>query len=293
MRDDGQSGVVGLVIYIDVLIVLNIFVDFLLLKACDAVLRSQTKFWRLIAGSVVGGVASLYILAPEMPVLLELVIRLAISCAVVLVAAGFRRASLFLKRLAVFYGVNFLYAGAMFGIWLAFRPRGMVIQNGVVYFGISPLLLIVSTLSAYGILRLISRFLRAHRGERLCQIRLTCGEHTVSRIALIDTGHGLTDLLTDSAVVIIDRETAEALMGEVTAKELVTANGAPEGLAARYRLIPYQTVGGRGILPAVRCDLLEVTARGITTRHAKPVAAVSEEEFGGNYHAIIDADLIE
>lgn len=282
-----------MVVYIDVLIVLNIFVDFLLLKACDAVLRRQSGLLRSVAAAAVGGVGGLFILAPPLPVLLELLIRLCMSAVIVRIADSEHRVTAFFKRLAVFYGVSFLYAGAMLGIWLVFKPKSMLVRNGVVYFGISPLLLIVSCLSAYCILRLINRLLRCGRGERLCRIRLTCGENSVSRIALADTGHGLTDLLSDSAVVIVDRPTAQALLGEVTAKNLVTAGAPPQQLAARYRLIPYETVGGGGLLPAVRCDLLEISIQGSTIRHAKPVAAVSSRPFRGSYQAIIDAALIQ
>ena len=279
-------------VYLDVLICLNIFVDFLLLKACDAVLRRRASFGREAAASLIGGLSSIYILVPEPNIIVELAARLLISCAVVLTASGFRSPLDFIKRLSVFYGVSFVYAGSMFAIWLIFKPRGMVINNGVVYFGISPLLLIFTAASAYGILRFINRFFISSRREKLCRIKLTFEERSVTLNALADTGHSLADMFSDSAVVIIGQDSARKLLGEQTAGELATV-GAPSGEAAsRFRIIPYSTVGGEGMLPAMRCDLLEIITEKEILEYKRPIAAISREKFFGSYTAIIDADLM-
>ena len=46
------------VIYLDVLVVLNWFIDFLLLSSTSRILRLPFKRWRLVLGALLGGISS-------------------------------------------------------------------------------------------------------------------------------------------------------------------------------------------------------------------------------------------
>ena len=50
-----------MVVYADVLIVVNLIVDYFLLKCSNLILKEKPKLWRIILGSGVGAVFSLYI----------------------------------------------------------------------------------------------------------------------------------------------------------------------------------------------------------------------------------------
>ena len=54
-----------MVVYADILVILNLIVDYFLLSASAAILRIKLPFWRQLAGASVGAVSSLYIFAPE------------------------------------------------------------------------------------------------------------------------------------------------------------------------------------------------------------------------------------
>ncbi len=57
------------VIYLDVLVVLNWFIDFLLLSSTSRILRLPFKRWRLVLGALLGGISSCLIFLPAMPFL--------------------------------------------------------------------------------------------------------------------------------------------------------------------------------------------------------------------------------
>ena len=44
-----------MIIYIDVVIILNIFLDFLLLMSVSVILTRNVRFYRIIIGSIIGG----------------------------------------------------------------------------------------------------------------------------------------------------------------------------------------------------------------------------------------------
>ena len=76
-------------IYIDVLLVLNIYVNFFLIRSASKIMHTPVKNYRCILASVYGSLFSLLILAPEMGVLLNFLIKLAAAFTIVLAAFGF------------------------------------------------------------------------------------------------------------------------------------------------------------------------------------------------------------
>ncbi len=279
-------------IYADVLICLNLFVNFLLLQAVRAITKYRVPLWRQILAAGVGAVCSLYIFAPALPAAVELLVRLGISCLVILCFAGRCPLSHFLRSLAIFYGVSFVYAGLMFALWILFKPAGMSVHNGVVYFAVSPVVLVASTLICYLLLKGINRFFDASHREKLCEIRLFLDDRVERLTALADTGHGLRDTLSDAPVVVVGREAGERLFGRETV--LAAAAGPPSGAyALRYRVIPYRSVGGGGLLPAFRCDKMEIFYRNKIRTVDRPVVALNDQPLGAGYGAILDASLVE
>ena len=50
-----------MVVYADVLFVVNLIVDYFLLKVSLRILKATTKTWRMVVSAVIGGLFSFYI----------------------------------------------------------------------------------------------------------------------------------------------------------------------------------------------------------------------------------------
>lgn len=280
-------------IYVDVLICLNTFVNYFILLITSKINGDRVKTSRQIISALVGALFSLYIFVPRLNAVLDIFIKLIFSAVIVLCNYGFKGLKPFLRRMGVFYGVSFLYAGLMVGLFFTFRPGGMVINNGIVYFDISPIILIVSTLICYLIILVIRKFSRrpASSGGR-CRIEINYKDKSVQANALIDTGHSLTDLFSDSGVVVVDKKIAEDLLSKETCKALTSiGTPPPDELKNRYRLIPYSVIGGKGLLPAFKCDGIQIL-EPVTKQLKDVIIAVSEQPFDADYSAILGPELI-
>ena len=71
----------------------------------------------------------------------------------------------FFKSFVCFLFINILFFGLTLAIWFMFKPKGMFINNGIVYFNISPTILITSTLISYFLIEMTNRFLGKHPCE--------------------------------------------------------------------------------------------------------------------------------
>lgn len=74
------------VVYIDVLFVLNMFVNYFILVTVAKIMRITPSRWRLLCGALLGGLYSLFIFIPDVNVFLSLVAKLAFSVSIVFAA---------------------------------------------------------------------------------------------------------------------------------------------------------------------------------------------------------------
>ena len=78
-----------MVVYADVLVTLNLFVNFFILQFTCRLCKESPRFGRIILSALIGSGFSLYIFLPPTGMLVETVFRLVVSTLIVLLAFGF------------------------------------------------------------------------------------------------------------------------------------------------------------------------------------------------------------
>lgn len=228
-------------IYIDVLISLNLFVNYFILLAVAKFLYLKPKRSRLIFGAFVGAIYSLYIILPEPNVLISLLIKLIMSFTIVSISFGLEKRILS-KPIVCFYLISLSFSGLNFIMWILFKPNGMIVNNGIVYFNISPIVLIISTLVSYFLIELINKFLGRHIcSELFCHVKIKFNNNTSEFDAKLDTGNSLKEPFSNLPVIIVDRNKI---------KEVVPC----EISKTKLRLIPFSNVSDSGFLIGFKPD---------------------------------------
>lgn len=281
-------------VYVDVLIVLNIFVNYFLLSGAALILRQRPKRGRIVLGAFAGGLYSLVIFLPEISAFLSLLLNLAACCVFVLLSFAPKSFRLFLKEFAAFFAVSFVFAGLMLALWFFFRPRGMVWSNAVVYFDIDFKTLVLSTIACYLVLTLLSRLVK-HRApsKALYEVRLMHRGRAVATKALLDTGNALSDGFSDTPVLVGGRRVLQKLFSPALWAFFDGEAAVPDAAGGeRIRLIPVGTVGGEGALRAVVID--EVFLPGPNVRRKNVLLAQSRADFGeGEYEVLLSPQLFD
>lgn len=271
-----------MVVYADILVILNMIVDYLLLSVSGAILKNRPSLVRQLAAAAVGGVSSLYIFAPDYGVFVALFYRAAVCCVMVLCAFGLQRTKRFLRGVGVLLLVTCAYGGIMTAFWSFFRPKGMTVANSVVYFNISPAFLIGASVAAYLLFMLLSAvFSRSAKLAETCEITVTAAGESILMEGIVDTGNSIRDVFGSSEVIIADSESVKALFGGLNPT-------ADEKLKCRYRVMPCSTVSGGGTLDGFRCDSAVISDGERTVRLDKPILAVSKTPLKDDYQAIIN-----
>ena len=136
-------------IYLDVLIVLNIYVNFFLIKATAKFTHTPLKIFRCILSSVIGSLFSLTILLPSGNFLLSLLIKLAAAVIITAITFGIKERKRFFKLIFYFYIINFVFAGAVSFMYITFKPSFMAVNNSYFYVDFSLMSLVIFTAIAY------------------------------------------------------------------------------------------------------------------------------------------------
>lgn len=278
-------------VYADVLIFLNLFVNFFILQVTAKICRDGYRLLRMITAALVGALFSLYIFLPQSFWVIETLFKLAVSAVIVLICFGFDSLKSMFRRIGVFFAASFLYGGLMMAIWAVFRPSNMAINNSVVYIDISPAVLITATLASYFIISLI-RLISARQADlgKRYEIEILLDGQSTRLTALADTGNSLYDSVTDAPVIIIEQSAAKKLMEVVPSVEAVAAGGFSAGKG--FRMIPYSYVGGHGLLPAFKPDEVLVHFDNQSMNIENALVAVSSEALGEDYKAIINPEIL-
>ena len=284
------------VIYIDILLGVNLFINYLLLCAARSISKSRAGKGRMLGGTLLATFYCLVIFLPDLPFFLLTVMKFLFAASIVAVTFGFVGPRIYIKNLLIFFFANFLFGGAMVAVWLMFTPPSMLVTNGVMYINISALYMIITAGVTYLILKLISMQAAKHAPkDDLCKVKISVEGKSSELWALYDTGNRLTDVISGAPVMIAEYGEVEPILPE-DAKLLYSGGGIADALGTsfetRYRVTPYQGFGGGGLLPSFRADFIDVKKSAKEKRLENVVVAVTQQKLSdGEFRAIVGKEI--
>ena len=215
---------------------MNTVVDYLLLLGANTLAGFSGEYKRTAAAAALGGVYGGVCLLPGFAFLGSAVWRCVFLGLMGVIAFGWNRGSL--KRIGIF-------------LLLSLAMGGMVLLLNSDRFG-------VLGLSAMGIWLLcrISFGGRAS-GKEYVPVKIRHGNREIQVLALRDTGNSLKDPVTGESVLVLGTEASERLTGLTRQQLAAPLETMAKGVLPGLRLIPYNAVGGGGMLLALRFE--EVT----------------------------------
>lgn len=260
-----------MVIYADILFVVNFFITYLLLLLTSLLLKRGAKTIRLLIASSLGGLYSLVIFIDGLNFLISAAGKIFVSFIIVLIAFGFIRLWQYIKTILIFYFSNMVLLGIVTAFLLIFKPSGIALSNGIVYFDISAKTLIISSAVAYaiayGVVRIYNRSISK---KEIYKVTIFKNDKSYKLFAFADSGNKLREPFSDYPVIIADSceisEQAE-------------------------RIIPYNTVGGEGMLKAFKPDKVIISGSRESCETDKAYVAMSTVD-SREFSAIINPDLL-
>lgn len=255
------------VIYLDVLVLINLIVNYLLLLTTGQLAGLFPKRLRLAAAALFGAAYAALIFLPSLEFLTLAPIKLIFGAVMVFIAFGTRDIGHFVRLTLLFLAVSFAFGGCVTALYYFFGSQGM--KNGVFYVNIPLKVLLVSVLGAYALTGFLFKGGARHGvvSRDVETVSITFAGKTTTFSLLTDNGNDLSDPATGRPVLLLTRSAAaQVLPSELLFLPLeLTANNAANLLCkvnatcwkTRFRIIPYQALGTEGLLLAFRADQIQ------------------------------------
>lgn len=271
-----------MVVYADVLVILNLYINFLLIKSTALITRRDISAKRCVASALIGAFGALVILLPELPFWITMLVKLALGALITFAAFGKQKPSDFAICALFFLVISFTYAGIMMALWTFAAPFGMVWSNGTAYFDIPIAALALFTAAAYLIVKLARLFSdRRLHCNKLCKVTISANGGEASLSGLCDTGNEACDIFSGKPVLIC--ELSKALLVIPDEIRDYFDGKTPESI----RLIPCSTVTGNALIPVFKAERITVDGK-----EAHALIGVSKNRLGKDIDCIFNPKII-
>lgn len=222
-------------VYLDLVMILNFFIDFILLLTVSIVLKRKVNIKRIILGAFVGGISILFLFFNINSFLL-FIFKLIISILMVIITFKYENIKYTLINILYLYITSIILGGFLYllNIEFSYKHVGIIfINNGLsINFMI---LIIISPAILYIYIR--QNKLLKYTYSNYYDVELIKNNKSYKYIGYMDSGNVLVDSLTNKKVILID-------------KRKILFN------IKEFRLIPYMGVNGMNMIKVVKIDKL-------------------------------------
>lgn len=252
------------VVYLDVLFLLNLVVDYLLLLASARITGEPFSRLRLGGGALLGAVYAAAIFCPHFDWLAHPACKICAGITMVLVAFGTGRR--LLRPILVFFAVSAALGGVILALQLL-ETGGLTLEKGVLYTGFDLRMLLVTVILSYVALSLIFRRAARHGGMKrdLCEAKIMLCGQCITITVLLDTGNTLTDPIRNRPVLVAEGRILEGILPSyIDPGDPVGSLERVQGKtwSGKFSLLPYRAVGVEyGMLLMVRTDYVVMNGR--------------------------------
>lgn len=259
--------------------------------AVSKFLYLHQKRLRILLGASLGSIYSLYIFVPEPDLFFSILVKILMAVSIISVTFGVKWQSFF-RSFICFCFMNFLFSGLNFLMWITFKPKGMVVSNGVVYFNISPLVLVISTIVAYFIIELINKFL----GKHICKdeffnVEIIINTKIISFDAFLDTGNSLKEPFSNLPVILVRKKDLENLIPNFDIEDDNLISDLFKKLNIKFRLIPFFGMSYNGIILGFKPDKTVIkSSSGEVFNKDAYIGICCDENFE---HPLIGPDILD
>lgn len=287
-------------IYIDEIFVMNLLMDGIVLWAVAKLVQRPIIIWRLIAAAIAGALYSVLIFLPDCIWLANGAVKGVCAFLMAFIAFGWVRWQAFIKTVLYLYLVSFVMGGSTIALMYFWGERIVQTWNGValVQVDFNILWLFGGTILALMLVHLLRKSFQRKMEQSLEVVPVTVflRGRSVKLQLMLDSGNCLKDPVNDMPVIVVELRYVRSLFSEEELRYLSTGSADAvlyvPTLSDRIRLLPYQTVGYRGLMLGVRLDSILIHSGDISSQQ-KPlsnvVMALNAQQFGaeGTYQGII------
>lgn len=295
-------------IYLDVVLIENLCMNYIILFATGYLLKIKMNHIRLILSALLGGIYSILAYMEVLEIYSNFILKIILSIVMVYLAYSAKNVKQLSKELIFFYLTSFVFGGCAFALLYFIKPQEILIRNGT-YIGTYPLkVAILGGLLGFTITVIAFRFMkkRITKKDIYSNITIYFNEKNVTLVALLDTGNMLRDPITRMSVIVVEKEILRNILPEIILNNLnkIIGGDVPKEVyedenleyITKFRVIPFSSIGKvNGMLLGFKANKVEIKDDEENKTVKEVIIGIYENKLSkkNQYSALIGLDLIE
>lgn len=116
-------------IYIDIIFLENLFMNYIILFATGTIVKAPTKIIRTFISSTIGSIYAIVSYMSVLEIYSSIFLKITLSIAMVYIAFNGKTLKQFLKQLIIFYLTSFTFGGVAFAFLYFLNPQNISMEN--------------------------------------------------------------------------------------------------------------------------------------------------------------------
>lgn len=295
-----------LTIYVDIVLVENLCMNYIILLATGYIIKLKVNHLRLLCSSAIGAVYAILAYAQIFPLYENIVVKIILSICMVYIAFTPKNIKGIEKELIMFYLVSFALGGCAFALLYIVKPQDIFMKDGV-YIGTYPIKIallggVVGFVIIYSAFRIIKG--KMSKSELIYDISIKIDEKELNTKVMLDTGNMLKDPISKSPVVLLEKDILNEILpnellrnldyilgGDVKSQEEI-----PEEYRTKLRIIPFTSVGKQnGMILGIKTDEIRVQSDVEEIVNENAIVGIYNRKFSKNnkYFGLMGLELLE
>ena len=294
-------------VYLDIIFIENILMNFIILFATGIVMKVNMKQWRLICSSGIGAIYAIITYLSIIELVSNFFMKILLSVAMIYLAFVPKTFKTIMKQLLMFYLISFIFGGCAFALLYFVKPQNVLMKNGV-FVGQYPIkIALLSGIVGFIIIQIAFKFIKNKISKRnmFCTLKIFMKNKILEVRALIDSGNLLHDPLTNTPVVVVEKDRLYKIFpNEILDNiENIKLGGDTEysdeiakEYLSKFRVVPFSSLGKQnGLLLGIKVDKISVISEDEEEIQTNAIIGIYEKALSknGTYSALIGLDILE
>ncbi len=253
-------------IYLDIVLFENIILNYIILLSTAIISKAHISTLKIFLSSLIGGIFSILNYIVNINNTWGVILKIAISIIMILIAFQDYKFKKFIKELIFFYLTSFTFGGIAFMLLFFISPNNLVMENNH-FIGTYPIkVAVLSGGVGFIVITVVAEIIKSNINKKsmICDLEIFYDGKYKKLKTMLDTGNLLKEPISKTDVVIVEKESLEGIVSNDILKNIkCILKGkwieADNIHSYKFKLIPFSSLGNEnGLLIGFKPDYIKI-----------------------------------
>ncbi len=293
-------------IYLDVVLIENLIMNYIILYATGIILKINIKHIRLIIASLLGAIYSIIAYMSVLEIYSSIILKIILSVVIVYISYNPQNVKQLWKHILIFYMTSFVFGGAAFALIYVVKPQEIFMKNGL-FLGTYPLkTILLGAIIAFFVIITSFKIVKSKisKKDMFCIVKVKINNKEIETKVMIDTGNLLKEPISNTPVIVLEH----TLLYDCIPKEILNNlenilggdfNGVSEEVKNQYisklKVIPFSSLGKQnGMLMGIKPEYIIIKNEDNEKKINNVIIGIYNKSLTkrGEYRGLIGMELL-